>query len=47
LAFDKGPTQSTRTLLKGLSKAGIGCKDATGTAWFGLPVLWQTPQDLQ
>ena len=30
LVFGNGPTQSIMTLLKGSSKAGIGCKGARG-----------------
>ena len=44
LVLGKGPTQSIITLLKGLSKAGIGFNGAFGIPWFGLPTIRQTWQ---
>ena len=43
----KGPTQSIIILLKGSSKAGMGCKWAFGIVWLGFPTIWQVWQDLQ
>ena len=37
LAFGSGPTQSTITLLKGSSNAGMGCSGDTGMVWLGFP----------
>ena len=37
LVLGKGPTQSIIILLKGSSKAGMGCKWAFGIVWLGFP----------
>ena len=37
-------TMSIRTLVKGGSTAGIGCRGATGGVWLGLPTIWQVWQ---
>ena len=47
LVLGNGPTQSTITLLKGSSTAGIGCSGATGTFRFGFPTSWHMWQDRQ
>ena len=47
LVLGRGPTQSIIILLKGSSKAGMGCKGAFGTVWLGFPTFWHVWQDSQ
>ena len=42
LVLGKGPTQSTKTLLYGSSKVGIGIRGAGLTAGCGFPTIWHT-----